>query len=68
MAWREKLWLEMASTRRSVKSENKTRTEGNGEMNVTNKGEVGGVGALGLDELEESVGSLGHPVGGNLRR
>jgi hypothetical protein len=37
-------------------------------MNVTNKGEVGGVGALGLDELEESVGSLGHPVGGNLRR
>jgi hypothetical protein len=42
--------------------------EGNGEMNVTNKGEVGGVDAFGLDELEESVGSLGNPVGGNLRR
>jgi hypothetical protein len=59
----------MACTRRSVKSENKkTHTEGNGEVNVTNKREVGSVGTLGLDELDESVGSLGRSVGGNLRR
>ena len=30
-------------------------------MNVANEGEVRGIGALGLDELEESVGSLGEP-------
>jgi hypothetical protein len=43
------------------KSKNKTRTEGNGAVNVANEGEVGGKGALRLDELEESVGSLGEP-------
>jgi hypothetical protein len=41
------------------KTKKKGRTEGNGEVNVANEGEVGGVSALGLDELEESVGSLG---------
>jgi hypothetical protein len=30
------------------------------EVNVANEGEVGGIGALGLDEFEESVGSLGE--------
>jgi hypothetical protein len=39
----------------------KARTEGNGEVNVANEGEVGGIGAFGLDELEEGVGSLGEP-------
>jgi hypothetical protein len=44
-----------------------THTEGNGEMNVTNKRKVGSVGTLGLDELDESVGSLGRSVGGYFR-
>jgi len=39
----------------------KTRTEGNGEVDVANEGEVGGIGALGLDELEEGMSSLGEP-------
>ena len=42
---------------------NNTLTEGNGEVDVTNKGEVGGVGTLGLDQLDESVCSLGDSVG-----
>lgn len=41
----------------------KTLTEGNGQVNVTNKREVGGVGTLGLDQLDESVSSLGDSVG-----
>jgi hypothetical protein len=40
----------------------KAHTEGNGEVNVTNKREVGSVGTLGLDELDEGVGSLGDSV------
>jgi hypothetical protein len=30
-------------------------------VDVANEGEVGGIGALGLDELEEGMGSLGEP-------
>jgi hypothetical protein len=44
-----------------------THTEGNGEVNVTNKRKVGSVGTFGLDELEESVGSLGRSVGDYFR-
>lgn len=40
----------------------RTHTEGNGEVNVTNKRKVGSVGTLGLDELDEGVGSLGRSV------
>lgn len=40
---------------------NKARTEGNGEVDVANKGEVGGIRALGREELEESIGSPGEP-------
>ena len=47
--------------RKKKKEGNKTRTEGNGEVNVANEGEVGGISALRLDELEESVGSLCEP-------
>jgi hypothetical protein len=43
--------------------EKRIHTEGNGEMNVTNKREVGSVSTLGLDELDESVGSLRRSVG-----
>jgi hypothetical protein len=45
----------------------RTHTEGNGEVNVTDKRKVGSVGTLGLDELEEGVGSLGCSVGDYFR-
>jgi len=45
-----------------------THTEGNGEVNVTNKREVGSVGTLRLDELDESVGPLGRSIGEGLTR
>ncbi len=44
-----------------------THTKGKGEVNVTNKRKVGSVGTLGLDELDESVGSLGRSVGDYFR-
>jgi hypothetical protein len=42
-------------------------TEGNGEVNVTNKCKVGSVGTFGLDELDENVGSLRRSVGDYFR-
>lgn len=42
-----------------------THTEGNREVNITNKGEIRGISALRLDELEESVGTLGETAGEN---
>jgi hypothetical protein len=44
-----------------------THTEGNGEVIVTYKRKVGSVGTLGLDELDESVGSLGRSVDDHFR-
>jgi hypothetical protein len=38
-------------------------TEGNREVNVTNKGEIRGISALRLDKLKESVGTLGETAG-----
>jgi hypothetical protein len=49
------------------KKDKMTHTEGNGEVNVTNKGKVGSVGTFGLDELDESVGSLRRSVGDYFR-
>jgi len=45
-----------------------THTEGNGEVNVTNKRKVGSEGTLGLEELDESVGPLGRSIGGYFKR
>lgn len=47
--------------------EKKIHTEGNGDMNVTNKRKVGSVSTLGLDELDESVVSLRRSVGDYFR-